>query len=211
MISRGEYAAAFDLPAATLGAMSLRARWLATTVWLWLSAGCATAPAPAGETVEIDPHAMYPLEEGNAWSYDIDTGQAATTLAITRVEKRSGSEAHVRTGRKLVFYELVPEGIRLARGGAWLLRTPFELGAKWDAPGGRAARIVAVDRLAQTHAGTFDGCIEVLETGGELDLEVRTVYCPGVGPVSVASTMRSNVSERSLTVTAKLRGYQVSP
>jgi len=51
----------------------------------------------------------------------------------------------------------------------------------------------------------------VSETGGKLELEVQTVYCASVGPVLVESTMRSNVSDRALTVSARLRGYEVSP
>ena len=154
---------------------------------------------------------MYPLEAGNAWSYDVDTGEASTTLAVTRVEAREGDQARVRTGTKVVRYELAPEGLRTLPDGAWLFRTPFAIGAEWAAPGGRIARIVSVDAVAETPAGSFEGCLQILETGGELDLEIRTVYCPGVGPVSVESTMRSNVSERSLTVRATLRGYEVSP
>jgi len=153
---------------------------------------------------------MYPLAVGNAWSYDVDTGDEKSILAITRVEERKGPVARVRTGATLVQYELLPEGIRTMPEGAWLFRTPFVLGAEWPAPGGRGGTIVAVDSAVRTSAGSFDGCLEVLETGGELDLEIHTVYCPGVGPVSVESTMRSSVGDRSLTVSAKLRGYEVT-
>jgi hypothetical protein len=71
--------------------------------------------------------------------------------------------------------------------------------------------VVSTDTTTETPAGTFDRCLEVLETGGQLELEVRTVYCPGVGPVWLGSTMHSNVSDRVVTVSAKLRGYDVSP
>ena len=42
-----------------------------------------------------------------------------------------------------------------------------------------------------------------------LELDVRTIYCRGVGPASIVSSMRSTVSERVLTVSARLRGYDV--
>ena len=190
--------------------MARSARWLSSAAWIWFALGCATA-SKSGETRDAtDPHAIYPLQPGNAWSYDVDTGESSTTLAVTRVEARNGNEARVRTGDRVVRYELVREGIRILPDGVWLVRAPFVVGAEWAAPGGRSARVVSVEVAMQTPAGFFEGCLEVLETGGELDLEVRTVYCPGVGPVSVASTMRSKVSERSLTVTATLRGYEVS-
>ncbi len=190
--------------------MARGARLVAFVIWVSLSYGCATTPAPSDPRKGSDPHAMYPLQAGNAWSYDVDTGESSTTLAITRVEERDGAEARVRTGTEVVRYELAPEGVRTLPDGAWLFRTPFTVGATWTARGGRAASIVTVDAVAKTPAGSFEGCLEVLETGGNLDLEIRTIYCPGVGPVSVASTLRSDVSDRSLTVTATLRGYDVS-
>jgi hypothetical protein len=180
-------------------------------VWLALALGCATAGSPPGPNGSTHPHAFYPLEVGNAWSYDVDTGEASTTLAVTRVESRDGNDAHVRTGRKVVRYELLADGVRTVPEGAWLFRAPLVVGAEWSAPGDRHARLVAVDAEVTTPAGSFERCLEVLEVGGELDLEIRTVYCPHVGPVLVESTMRSNVSERSLKVTATLRGYEVSP
>lgn len=200
-----------SLGAATLRAMAPSARRLVKTAWVWFVLSCATASGPEEPRRATDPHAMYPMHPGNAWSYDVDTGAPATTLAVTRVEAREGHQARVRTGEKVVRYQLDREGIRTVPEGRWLLRTPFVVGAQWAAPGGRDARVVSVAAALQTPAGSFEGCLEVLETGGELDLEVRTVYCPGVGPVSVASTMRSKVSERSVTVTATLRGYAVSP
>jgi hypothetical protein len=155
----------------------------------------------------VDPSELYPLRAGNAWSYDVDTGEASTTLAITRVHAFDGHIAEVHTGRAVVRYEVLAEGIRVPPGDAWLVRAPLVQGATWPGRGGRTARVVSTDTTAETPAGTFDRCVEVLETGGKLELEVRTVYCPGVGPVWLSSTMRSKVSDRIVTVSAKLRGY----
>jgi hypothetical protein len=191
--------------------MSNRAPWLATMLGWALASGCATAGGAPDAAVAPEPHAFYPLESGNAWSYDVDTGDASTTLAVTRVEGRDGMEARVRTGAEVVRYEVLEDGIRTVPEGAWLFRAPFVVGSEWPAPGGRRAQVVSIDAEVSAPAGSFEGCLDVLETGGDLDLEIRTVYCPGVGPVRVESTMRSSVSERSLTVTATLRGYQVTP
>jgi hypothetical protein len=159
----------------------------------------------------LAPIDFYPLRAGNVWSYDVDTGEPSTTLAITRVEAFDGSIAEVRTANAVTRYELLPDGIRVPPSDAWLIRVPVLQGATWPAPGGRTAELVSTDVVAETPAGRFDGCIEVREVGGKLELEVRTIYCPGVGPVTVSSTMRSNVSERALTVSARLRGYSVIP
>jgi hypothetical protein len=159
----------------------------------------------------LEPTELYPLDTGNAWSYDVDTGEASTTLAITRVEAFDGRIAEVHTGRTVVRYEVLAEGIRVPPGDEWLLRAPLVEGATWPGRGGWTARLISTDTSVETPAGSFDGCVEVLETGGKLELEVRTVYCAGVGPVWLASTMHSNVSDRAVTVSAKLRGYEVSP
>ncbi len=172
---------------------------------------CASASDPTPGSAALAPLDFYPLRAGNAWSYDVDTGERSTTLAVTHVETLNGSIAEVHTAKAVVRYEVLPDGIRVSTTDAWLIRAPIVLGATWPGLGGRTAKLVSTNVVAETLAGRFDRCIEVSEVGGELELEVSTVYCPGVGPVSVTSTMRSKMSERVLTVSARLRGYSVSP
>ena len=171
--------------------------------------GCSGVALPSAPDDALDPRELYPLALDNAWSYDVDTGDPPTTLGITRVQSVDGDRVEVRTGDTIVLYELSPEGIRVPPEDVWLVRRPLRVGATWPAPGGRTATVIALDLSAETGAGRFGDCVEIHERGGSLDLEVRTIYCAGVGPVVVASTMRSNVSERSVTVTATLRGYRI--
>jgi len=171
---------------------------------------CAGQSPPPSSRATIEPSDLYPLRTGNAWSYDVDTGDSLTTLGIARVEAFDGHIAEVHTGRAVVRYEVLPEGIRVPPGDVWLIRAPLVEGATWPGRGGRTARLVSIDMTVETPAGTFDRCVEVVETGGKLELEVRTVYCPQVGPVRVRSTMHSNVSDRVATVSAELRGYDVT-
>ena len=186
-----------------------RAR-LAASLACCLGAACASSAPSTARIESLSPGDLYPLRAGNAWSYDVDTGDPTTTLAITKVESFDGRVAEVRTGRSIVRYEVLDDGIRLLPGEAWLLRAPLTPGSEWQGPGGRQARLVAVETTVQTPAGSFERCVEVSETGGKLEVEVRTVYCPGVGPVSVDSTMRSRTSDRAVTVSARLRGFDVS-
>lgn len=175
-----------------------------------LVGACASTMRPA-PTKTIEARDLYPLQTGNAWSYDVDTGEAATTLAVTRVQSFDGRIAEVRTGQTLLRYEVLDQGIRLPSADEWVLRAPLERGATWAGRGGRTARLVSTGLRIETRAGTFDDCVLVSETGGKLELEVQTVYCASVGPVLVESTMRSTLSDRALTVSARLRGYVVSP
>lgn len=171
---------------------------------------CATT-SPAKREVGLDVRELYPLAEGNAWSYDVDAAEGSTTLATTRVDRVEAGVAMVTTGEVTTRYRVSGDGIRVESEDGWLLRAPLRPGASWPARGGRTAEIVALGTQARTSAGTFERCVEVHEHGGQLRLEIRTVYCPGVGPVLVVSTMRSDVSDRVLTVSARLRGFRVSP
>jgi len=173
--------------------------------------GCgASKPTTPDSPLVIAPIDLYPLRPGNAWSYDVNTGEPSSTLAVTRVATVQGSIATVRTGQGSLKYAISDEGIRVVSEDAWLFRAPLEEGASWPARGGRTGHLVSTEASIETPAGRFSGCLEVVETGGKLELEVRTVYCPFVGPVAVDSTMRSNVSDRSVSVHARLRGYDVS-
>jgi len=177
---------------------------------LCVVAACAGQSGTHSPPAAFDPSEFYPLQAGNAWSYDVDTGEARTTLGITRVESFDGRIATVQTGRAVVRYEVLPEGIRVPPDDAWLIRGPLAEGATWPGRGGRSARLTSLEVRVDTPAGKFERCIEVVETGGKLDLEVSTVYCPRVGPVTVASTMRSNTSDRVAKVSARLSGFDVS-
>lgn len=181
----------------------------ASSLLLCLLSACVGNRATPVASLD-DPRDFYPMQVGNAWSYDVDTGEGTTTLAVTRVESFDGRVAALRTGKAIVRYEAMPDGIRLATGDAWLLRAPLEVGRTWSAPGGREAELLSRRVSVATPAGTFQSCVEVREVGGKLDLEVRTVYCSGVGPVSVSSTMKSDTGDRALTVVARLRGYSVN-
>lgn len=172
--------------------------------------GCGTkkrsTPDPA---LVIRPVDLYPFQEGNAWSYDVHTGDASTTLAVKRVQSVHGPIVTVSTGTASVRYEVRDEGIYVLSEQAWLFRAPLEEGATWPARGGRTGEITSTVASIETPAGSFRGCLEVRETGGKLGLVVRTIYCPFVGPVAVDSTMLSDVSDRSASVSARLRGYTV--
>jgi len=182
----------------------------ASVMFSCLLVACAGSEPRPSSLDSIELSEFFPLHAGNAWSYDVDTGEPSTTLGVTRVEAFDGHLAEVRTGRAMVRYELLAEGIRVPPEDVWLLRGPLEEGASWPARGGRTARIVSIDTRIETLAGKFERCIEVSETGGKLELEIRIVYCPGVGPVALDSTMRSETSDRVVTVFARLRGYEVS-
>ncbi len=171
---------------------------------------CAGSSKPVQTTASpLEAANLYPFERGNVWSYEVDTGGPSPTLAVTRVESFDGRTAVVQTGQQALRYEIRDGGIYVPEEGVWLLKAPLREGQRWPSRGGRTAEIRASDESVSTPGGSFSSCVRVDETGGRLNLRVSTVYCPGVGPVKVESTMSLAGGDREITVEAALRGYEV--
>ena len=171
------------------------------------SASKSTTPQRSNLTA-VD---YYPMVTGAAWSYDVDTGTGLSTLAVTRVVSREGNSAQVQTSNSPpVPYQFRSEGIFSSRDNVWLLHDPIAVGSSWAARGGRTATITELSETVQTAAGAFGPCVKVSEQGGEAQLEIDTTYCAGVGPVLVISAMRSELTDKRVSVVAKLRGFASS-
>jgi hypothetical protein len=171
-------------------------------------AGCA-AQASAGKSAA--PPAVerfYPLRAGSVWTYDVDTGEGVPVLAITRVVAREGNSARVSSGAEPVAYEQRTDGLFRPGRNAYLLKAPLVEGASWDDGEGGVARITRTGVTLSTVAGSFSGCVEVSEGGSAK--QVRTVFCPDVGPVELESSMAMALTGKSVRVKASLRGYDFS-
>lgn len=180
--------------------------------WLPLTlVGCGgAAPAVRTQQGPPTPDQLYPLAEGNAWSYDVDTGDGDTVLAVARVAAVRGRAVEVLSGGgEVLRYERRADGIYRPHRGGYLLKAPIAEGNQWDSGAGVTAKIVKIAPLTRTTAGDFEGCVEVAESGFASGQRVLTIYCPGVGPVLVVSEM--DIRGRTLRVVARLRGYQTVP
>jgi hypothetical protein len=178
--------------------------------WLALAVGCGAAPKAAPSEDRLTLERLYPMRAGSVWTYDVDTGQDLPTLAITRVTRAEGTRAEVSSGADPLVYERRPEGLFREDRGTFVLKTPIRQGTRWEAGPGAFAEIVDIAKHVSTPAGDFDGCVEVRETGGTAGKQVRTVFCPDVGPGEVESSMHMELSGQSARVIAKLRGYDFS-
>jgi hypothetical protein len=177
------------------------------TLFACACGGTQTTPS---RTDRLSVQRLYPLRQGSIWSYDVDTGEGPPILAITRVLSNDGHEVEVSSGSDPVRYALRDEGLyRIDRGG-FVLKEPLREGATWEAGGGATVRVVSTSRDVETPAGSFSGCLEVLETGGVGGKQVRSVYCADVGPVEVESSMQMDLSGDVVRVVARLRGYDFS-
>lgn len=151
-------------------------------------AGCATTPAGAasGGPPPEEAAAYYPFSAGWKWAYNVER-EGQTMLATTAVTERSGDTAIVQSGDQRLSYALGPEGISRREGlrtSDFLLRSPIRTGATWPIEGGQA-KVAEVGKAVTVPGGTFPNCATVEESRTNPERVTRTVYCAGVGPVSI--------------------------
>jgi hypothetical protein len=140
----------------------------------------------------------------------VSTGEGLPVLAITRVVSQDGQRARVSSGAEPVVYEQRPDGLYRPDRQGYVLKAPLSVGARWNAGDGVEAEVLRADFAAATLAGTFDGCVEVREGGAGAAKQVRTVFCPDVGPVELESSLQMALTGKPARVTASLRGYDFS-
>jgi hypothetical protein len=186
--------------------------WLTSGVGVLAATWClgcgGAAPKPAGEALGVE--RLYPLRPGSVWTYDVDTGEGVPTLAITRVMSRKGEQVEVSNGSDAIVYEVRPDGLYRQDLDSYVLKTPVVPGTRWETRDGASAEITGVAQRVNGPAGDFQGCVEVRESGGANQKQVRTVFCPDVGPVEIESSLQMAVSGQVARVLAKLRGYDFS-
>lgn len=161
--------------------------WLGVTVAMM--AGCATAPATpeaaAGPPPE-DAAAYYPFTTGWKWAYNVDRLGDGMLATYAVVEVRDGT-AIVQSGEQKISYALSPEGIARRdgmRSSDYLLKSPIRTGATWTLEDGQA-KVATTGQAVTVPAGTFVNCALIEESRTNPQRIGRTVYCAGVGPVSI--------------------------
>lgn len=177
-------------------------------------AGCkGGAGAEEPIAARHQPARLMPLAEGNVWTYDAyDQDGNGPTIAGIQVTALSETEFVVSSlfaqdSRET--YQVRPEGIYLPDSGAWLLRAPVTVGQRWPTRNERQAEVVNTNVRIETPRGTFEGCVQVNEDGGEMEIHVETVYCTDIGAVAMASSMTSDMTGMTVTQRAELREYVV--
>ena len=182
---------------------------LAALLTLLVACGGAAPSAARPDPDARTPRRLYPLGEGNVWSYKIDTGTNLDSLVVMRVVRAENGHFEVSPGGggSPSVYELRPEGLYRPGNGTWLLRAPLAVGESWPSTAGMTATVTSIDARAATGAGDYTGCVEITEEGGASGRTIRTVYCPDVGPVLIDTSMALTTSEVPVRVVARLQGF----
>ncbi|MCU0655862.1 MAG: hypothetical protein MUF64_11440 [Polyangiaceae bacterium] len=161
--------------------------------WAWvllLAAGCSTSPppsAPAKPSYKID--SMRWLPPGNEVVYAYKTEDLiarSTGILSLRLRNPTADSIELVTPQRSETLRYQPSGILRERTGSLMLRTPPEVGARWPSGPGLSARIARVDLRVSVEAGSFEGCMEVLEERTvPFPGAITTTYCPDVGIVRI--------------------------
>jgi len=178
---------------------------------LLLCLACAHGPETRGGGAVASPVAdYYPLAVGNSWSYQVELLGAppeAHDITITKEEQGKFTDS---TGNVLM---VDTYGIRDAK--RYLLRTPLEVGTKWNnvvsVSSYEQYQIIEAGQDCDVPAGAFKNCVVVESRNkaeGEKVLINTLTFAPKVGLVRVATVLEAE-GKRIPQVKLELTKYQV--
>ncbi|MEM9696654.1 MAG: hypothetical protein AAGA56_29200 [Myxococcota bacterium] len=131
---------------------------------------------------------LFPIRAGYQWVYATSGDEGENGRLLVRAERTVATEGVLVTGGRRKTFHFEGEGIRegSSLGAAFVLRPPLEVGRTWRGTHGGTVEVTGVRVTARVPAGLYDGCISTVERrGGDVRLQVNTVYCPDVGIVSL--------------------------
>lgn len=154
----------------------------------------ACGTKPAGPSTSSDApklasgspaESYFPLEQGKLYTYATREGAENGTVSF-KVERSDATHGKLvvvgtNSAKRFVY---APDGVAY-EGGAYILKTPLDVGTSWPGEHGGQAKIVETDATAAAGDGkSYSSCIVVQEDGQRPpSSRYRTTYCPGVGMV----------------------------
>lgn len=194
-------------PTSSLLVTALGHRLVPLLFLAWM-VGCATTSGVVGEKADDwSIGSLYPLQEGNAWSYVVDTG-ADSILTTVRVTTVQGQQVLLRSGAEDIAYVQQEDSLARLGGAGAVLQGPITVGASWKSGASSTSRVVRRVERIDVPAGSFTACAEVVDEDAATGKQVTTTYCPGVGPVQVISQLA--LSTGQARVSARLQGHALA-
>lgn len=164
--------------------------------------GDAAVPAPgrAAPPAPIGAERFFPLEEGRLYHYVTNEG-GDTGMLVARVHRTDAAHGELRLSNATKRFVVTPDGVSYV-DGAFLLKSPLEIGSSWPGEHGGTTKVVATDASADVPAGHYGSCVTTVEEGGRpAGSRYATTYCPGVGMVLLI------VSANGIEARAELKSY----
>jgi len=186
----------------------MRCAWACTLGVGTLLVACAhTAPGPKAQVSPVAEY--YPLAVGNAWAYEGNMlgGKAKFDVKILREEQGKFIDSQENVLRVDNY------GIRDEK--RYLLRTPLEVGTKWNNVVSISSyeqyQIIEAGQACDSPAGSFTGCIVVESRNkdeGDRILVNTMTFAPKVGVVRI-ETVLEEAGKRIPQVRLELVKYEV--
>ena len=133
---------------------------------------------PSGSNVEQ----FFPLEEGRIYAYATQEN-GETGMLVAKVHRTDATHGELRLSNASKRFVFTPEGVAYD-GGAFILKSPLDVGATWPGEHGGTTKVVATDASPKVVAGSYSSCVQTVEEGGRPEgSKYATTYCPGVGMV----------------------------
>jgi hypothetical protein len=155
--------------------------------WLGaLACGSATTGAGPGAAVRSasgsNVEQYFPLEEGRIYAYATQEN-GETGMLVAKVHRTDATHGELRLSNTSKRFVFTPEGVAYD-GGAFILKSPLEVGVTWPGEHGGTTKVVATDASPKVVAGAYSSCVQTVEEGGRPEgSKYTTTYCPGVGMV----------------------------
>lgn len=146
--------------------------------------GDPTGAAGASSSTEIERY--FPLVDGTIFHYETTNEAGERGVLIARVHRTDATHGELifPTGKKRFTY--TPEGVRLDPAGDFVLAAPITPGARFRGQNGGRAVIEGTDVVIDVKAGSYRGCVRVVEErGGDKRARYATTFCPDVGIVAL--------------------------
>ncbi len=151
-----------------------------------LACGPAGGPgAPAASTKPASGSSAeqyFPLEEGRVYAY-ATSENGDTGMLVAKVHRTDATHGELRLSNATKRFVFTPEGVAYD-GGAFILKSPLDVGASWPGEHGGTAKVTSIDASPKVVAGSYTSCLQTVEEGGRPEgSRYTTTYCPGVGMV----------------------------
>lgn len=144
---------------------------------------------------------FFPLVDGMVYTYKTVNEVGEEGLLVARVHRVDATHGELRFATGARTFEFARDGVVLKSraGDAYVLKAPLEVGASWRGEHGGNTKVLSVTTTADTPAGHHEGCVQTLEERlGDKPIRYSTVFCPGIGVVSLEVASRANYERAEL-------------